>query len=336
MITTAHHNGNGIPRHPIGVVSRRTGLSIHVLRAWERRYGVVKPGRTPGRQRLYTDADVTRLRLLRQATQSGRTIGQVARLSTPELLALIGEDAEGGNGGNGAGEDEDEEEPDAEADEAARVVAACLAAGEALDDTAVHAQLTRAAVRMRPDEFTERVAGPLLERAGERWHAGRWQPAHEHVVSVAVRRVLQWLLSKIDVAAEAPTLVATTVAGEHHEMGAMLASVVAADEGWRVVYLGPNLPAQDIAAVAEARRAQAVALSIVYAGDAVAARRELGALRAGLPPGTQLLVGGRAVANGLGATVTASGATAVTDLPGLRMALRALRDRTPDARPSWQ
>lgn len=335
MITTAHNTGNGTPRHPIGVVSRRTGLSIHVLRAWERRYGVVKPARTPGRQRLYTDADVTRLRLLRQATQSGRTIGQVARLSTPELLALIGEDAGAGNGGNGADE-EDDEGSDAEPDEAGAVVAACLGAGEALDDAGLHAHLTRAAIRMRADEFTERVAAPLLERAGERWHGGRWQPAQEHVVSVGVRRVLQWLLSKIDVAAEAPTLVATTVAGEHHELGAMLASVVAADEGWRVVYLGPNLPARDIAAVAEARKAQAVALSIVYAGDAVAARRELGELRAGLPPGTELLVGGRAVANGLGAIVKASGATAVTDLPGLRTTLRALRGRAAGARASRQ
>ncbi len=79
------------PRYSIGAASRRTGLSIHVLRAWERRYGVVRPSRTRGRQRLYTDAELERLRLLRRATEAGRTIGQVAKLSTAELQRLVGE-----------------------------------------------------------------------------------------------------------------------------------------------------------------------------------------------------------------------------------------------------
>jgi MerR family transcriptional regulator, light-induced transcriptional regulator len=81
--------------HPIGVVARRTGVSLHVLRAWERRYGVVEPVRTEGGQRLYSDADVARLRLLRQVTEAGRNISQVAG-------CRCGAGAAGGGGDRGA------------------------------------------------------------------------------------------------------------------------------------------------------------------------------------------------------------------------------------------
>src|SRR5688572_6902518 len=81
------------PRHPIAVVSERTGLSQDVLRVWERRYQAVEPTRGPGGHRTYSDADIARLRLLHVVTSAGRSIGQVARLSTEELSRLAQEDA---------------------------------------------------------------------------------------------------------------------------------------------------------------------------------------------------------------------------------------------------
>src|SRR5918999_1092269 len=82
--------------HPIGVVTRRTGLSPDLLRAWEKRYDVVKPARSGGGRRLYSDADIERLRLLYRATLAGRGIGQVATLSTPALAALVRRAGDGG------------------------------------------------------------------------------------------------------------------------------------------------------------------------------------------------------------------------------------------------
>ncbi|HSP07725.1 MAG TPA: MerR family transcriptional regulator, partial [Acidobacteriota bacterium] len=79
--------------HPIRVVARRTGLTPHVIRIWEKRYGAVVPRRTSTKRRFYTDEDVERLILLRRATMSGRSIGQVARLSREELLELAKADA---------------------------------------------------------------------------------------------------------------------------------------------------------------------------------------------------------------------------------------------------
>src|SRR3954469_3779400 len=77
------------PRHPIGVVARRTGLKPDLIRAWERRYGAVEPGRSETRRRFYSDDDIERLLLLRRAVNPGRGISQVASLSNAELGALI-------------------------------------------------------------------------------------------------------------------------------------------------------------------------------------------------------------------------------------------------------
>ena len=75
--------------HPIGVVSRRTGLKPDLIRAWERRYGAVSPERSQTRRRFYTDDDIERLQLLRKAVNGGRSIGQIAELTELELRELI-------------------------------------------------------------------------------------------------------------------------------------------------------------------------------------------------------------------------------------------------------
>ncbi|MEQ9569536.1 MAG: MerR family transcriptional regulator, partial [Longimicrobiales bacterium] len=79
-------------RHPIRVVASRTGLTPTLLRAWERRYGVVEPGRSDGGQRLYSDDDIERLVLLKRATDAGRAIRLVADLTVDELRDLVQED----------------------------------------------------------------------------------------------------------------------------------------------------------------------------------------------------------------------------------------------------
>jgi DNA-binding transcriptional MerR regulator len=75
-------------KHPMAFVSRKTGLSAHVLRAWEKRYGAVSPMRTQGNHRMYSDEDVERLLLLKKVIATGRSIGQVAHLSKQELMKL--------------------------------------------------------------------------------------------------------------------------------------------------------------------------------------------------------------------------------------------------------
>src|SRR5918993_3528690 len=91
-----HETPSREPRHPIRVVAERTGLTPNVLRAWERRYGLVAPGRSEAGQRLYPDADIERIALLAKASHAGRPVGQTAALSLEQLRKLVAEDAEHG------------------------------------------------------------------------------------------------------------------------------------------------------------------------------------------------------------------------------------------------
>jgi MerR family transcriptional regulator, light-induced transcriptional regulator len=299
-------------RHPIGVVAERTGLSQEVLRVWERRYGAVRPIRAEGGQRLYTDEDVERLRLLRRATQGGRNIGGVAGLPMAELTRLVREDEEAGTrrSGNGAG--------------AALVpvdLEPALARVRALDGDALEAQLRRMAAVLGAAHFLEQVVAPFMRRVGEEWHGGRISPAHEHLATAAVQRVVMGVLGSLGESEDAPVFVAAAPSGERHEIGALLAAAAAASEGWRVVYLGADLPAEDIAAAAVSTGARAVGVSVVFAEDRQNVAAEIRSLRERLPASVPLLVGGMASA-ALARDTGDADVIYITDLEALRASLR--------------
>jgi len=167
----------------------------------------------------------------------------------------------------------------------------------------------------------ERVIAPFLHDLGDRWHRNEITPAHEHLGSAVARRVLTWLQGSQQPLRNAPAIVVTTPAGQRHELGALIAAAVAGGEGWRVVYLGADLPAEAIAAAARQARARIVALSLVTIGDATALRRELADLRAALPSDTTVVAGG-AGAEGLATALTAIGVRLIPELPELRVLLR--------------
>lgn len=268
------------PLIPIGAVSQRTGLSTHVLRAWEKRYGAVEPKRIPGGVRGYDDADVIKLRLLKRATEAGYGIGRVAALSTGELLEILRDDAV----------------PRASEREriAGTQVAACLEAVEAMDGPGVHRVLMRSLVIMGAERFVDGLAVPVLYRIGELWATGAICPAHEHLFSASLQRVLGWMIERLAVSRDAPTLVSTTPAGQRHEMGALLTGVVAAELGWKVEYLGPDLPSVDILRAATLVEASVVALSVVRETRVELLLPELKVLRDGLSESVAILIGGRA------------------------------------------
>ena len=93
----------------------------------------------------------------------------------------------------------------------------------------------------------DRIASPLFEHVGELWNRGDVKPAHEHLVSATIQGLFGGVLEAADPSGVAPGIVVTTPAGQTHEFGALFAAATAASEGWRVTYLGPDLPADDIA-----------------------------------------------------------------------------------------
>ena len=297
-----------VPRHPIGVVSERTGLSLDLLRVWERRYGVVEPARAPGGQRLYSDQDVTRLRLLHAATGGGRSIGQVAHLDTRELAALVAED------------DDERIQTRRESPQTSLVddyVEQALARTLALDGGVLDMILRRAMTSLGLWVFAEGVIVPLLRRVGDGWHAGKISPAQEHLASAAIRRVLLSTTDLLPRAADGGNIVVATPTNDRHEMGALLTAAGATVEGWQVTYLGSDLPADEIVVVAVETEARAVALSITYFTDRERILEELRTVRARVPADVAVLLGGTGAVS-LKRDVAGTGIRVLEDLTELR------------------
>jgi methanogenic corrinoid protein MtbC1 len=152
---------------------------------------------------------------------------------------------------------------------------------------------------------------------------------HEHAASAVVRNVFGVLATSYGSGPSDPCLVVATPAGQNHEFGALAVAATANAMGWRSVYLGPNLPAEEIAAAAEACGAQAVALSIVHPGDDPRVVQEIERLRRLVGEGVTIVVGGRAAQNYMEA-IAGTGAVLIADLSALRSRLESMeRSRTP-------
>ncbi|HSF14001.1 MAG TPA: cobalamin-dependent protein [Vicinamibacteria bacterium] len=307
--------------HPIRVVARRTGLSAHVIRAWEKRYGAVEPRRTPTDRRVYSNEDLERLTLLRRATLVGRSIGQIARLPTPELKRLVEEDE---NAANAAPATPAEDAPHtASASDGARLLADSLDAAGRLDTDELQRALDQASVSLSRPALMKQVIVPLMHRIGDAWRDGSLRVAHEHLASAVVRSFLGSLNGAFLAARTAPQIIVTTPSGQLHEIGALLAAATAASEGWRVAYLGPSLPADEIAAAARQSGARAIALSIVFPTDDSHLRTELRRLSQLLDPAVTILVGGRG-ASSYRETLEEVGAHYLPDYGSLRTRLESL------------
>lgn len=280
MAARPAREGPAAPRHPLRFVTRRTGLSAARLRAWEARHAVVKPGRTTGGQRLYSDHDIERLLLLRRAVEAGHGIGPLARLSRDELERVAAGD------GSAAGL----AEPAADM----RLVETMIGMVARLDTGGLERSLRGIVMRLGAVAAMDRVIAPFLRRLGEQWHAGILGPAHEHAASDVVSRVLAWIRNYLRPPDGAPAVAVATPRGDRHELGAQMAAAAAADLGWRVIYLGADLPARDIAAAARQARVAAIALSVLL--DEGPILREVGALARSVGRGVRLIAGGTAAA----------------------------------------
>ena len=304
------------PRHPVRVTALRTGLTPHILRAWERRYHLVTPSRSEGGQRLYSDLDVQRLRLVRALTERGHSLGRLAGASLEELERTAREE----------GASRSIEPKTLPVDlEAEDFRSAVLSAARQLDAAELHATLERAAVTLGVPGFLEQVVGPSLQGIGKGWSEGTMSIAHEHLATTVFRRVLGWILRVYEVAHTAPRLVVATPPRQAHELGAMLAGAGAAAQGWDVTYLGADLPIAEILASARQVNANGVALSLVYPAVDPGLISDLEQLRSGLDSRAVLLLGGSAASQDR-ERLTAIGGVVIHSLAEFRASLQRLRE----------
>ena len=262
-------------QYPIRVVSKMTGLSVDTLRAWERRYRVVKPGRST-RGRLYDDADVQRLLRFHALVAKGYAIGQVAALSDAELDELSAR--------------KDVPVPSVPSTETE--TRAIVAAIEAFDGALVNEELGRLAALLSPVEFVHQVALPVMREVGDRWHAGTMHTAHEHMVTDSLRNLLG-AMSRLHRPAEARVrILATTPSDELHEVGVLAASLLAGARGFHITCLGPNLPAAEILYAAECTASHVVLLGLTSPNPLPTTRATVLEVAASLPPDKELWLAG--------------------------------------------
>ena len=263
----------------------KTGLSSHVIRIWERRYGAVIPARTATNRRMYSEADIGRLRLLRRATESGESIGQIADLSNAELAKLIGEPETTVAAAK----------PIPKHDRAPEeYVDLALQAVKDMNGVALESTLLEAAVHYGQMQLLDRVLRPLMQTVGEQWLAGEIRMAHEHFASAIVRSILGGMIGGGQTERSAPRLVTTTLAGHHHELGALMVAAAAAAAGWHPIYLGADLPIEDIARAVRQSRSRVCAISIIYPPDDPKVAPQLSKLRRLVGDDVKLMIGGRA------------------------------------------
>ncbi|XOV71056.1 MAG: MerR family transcriptional regulator [Verrucomicrobiota bacterium] len=280
--------------HTINIVAKRSGLTPYVIRIWERRYQCIVPQRTETNRRLYSEDDIYRLKLLKQATDMGCRIAQIASMDVQQLEKLI-EDSHPDN----LRADQSTSSAQAggwQTDSASGgLVDHLLRCIQTFQSDEMERALKEAMVRLGHQGVLCKVIAPLSHAMGEAWEKGRLTVAHEHAATAFLKNFVMSASRSFLVSESAPRLVVGTPPGQLHELGAVLVASLASNYGWKVVYCGASVPSAELVGAVKQNNASLLALSLVFpAGDpeVVDALREL---RGYLPVPYPILAGGRAV-----------------------------------------
>ena len=219
----------------IGELSRRTGVSPELLRAWELRYGLLEPSRTAGRFRLYSEADVARVRRMRANLADGLSASEAARAALAER-------------------------PQADSpglEEAADDLARSL---ESYDDVGAQGALDGLLAAFSLDVVVREVLVPYLHDVGERWKHGALSVGQEHFISNVIRGRLLALSRGWD-RGLGPRAVLASAEGDQHDLPVLLFGVVLRTHGWRITFLGADTPVASLAETVRAIRPDVVVVA---------------------------------------------------------------------------
>ena len=200
--------------HGIKAATTLTGLSAHVIRVWEKRYGAVTPQRTETNRRLYTDADISRLQMLSKLIKKGYTIGHIAQLQDSELAELF----------DSIAASETDPQVAAAAGQVSHLIQAAASAIRNYDQTALDRIFDEASLTLGYSGLLELVVIPVIQQVGDDWHNGSLTSAGEHAATSFIKQYLANSMRSFTQEENAPVLVVTTPAGQLHELGAIIGS----------------------------------------------------------------------------------------------------------------
>ncbi|MDQ6810744.1 MAG: cobalamin B12-binding domain-containing protein [Actinomycetota bacterium] len=246
----------GDPGHlRIGELSRRVGVSPELLRAWERRYGLLSPSRTSGGFRLYGEDDERRIRRMLEYRQEGVSAAQAARLARAEQTEALREDGVHAP------------VPAALRDDLRRAL-------DDFDDAGSHAALDRLLGAFPLETVLHDAVLPYLHELGERWQRGEASVAQEHFASALLRSRLLGLARGWGTG-RGPRALLACLPGDQHDLGLICFGLALRGHGWRITFLGADTPLFTITEAAHLLQPALVVVTVTLAEQATDARAGL-------------------------------------------------------------
>ena len=289
----------------ISAVERETGLSKDVLRVWERRYAFPRPSRDDNGERLYTAAEIAKLRAIKRLMDVGMRPGKIVRCSQQELDAL------------------------AEARIAPRSVdlAPALERGivamlKTHDAAALQQALANLLMKQGLQRFVLDTLTPLNRAIGDAWMRGELEVFEEHLYTEQLQVALRTAINAFPRQTGTPRVLLTTFPGEHHGVGLLMVEALLVPEAAQCISLGVQTPLEDIRRAALAHKAHLVALSFSSAFPVRQASEGLAVLRRQLPATITMWAGGEMTRR---VRKTLPGVVLIPDLPAVIGALKSWR-----------
>lgn len=260
--------------YTIKTVAERTGVSVHTLRAWERRYGVPSPNRNAdNRYRLYDEQDIADVLFLKQQVESGVSPSQASLMlrqrqnRSAQAVTL-------------------ESQPPIVA-----VQSALLEAFVHSDETRARQILDQAFAMFAPEVVALQVIEPTMRTIGDQWMRNEMTVWQEHLASnVIQQKLFSVLQSQPTLSLMVPHLVAACAPAEEHQLGLIIVALLARRQGWRVTYLGPGTPLTDILHLSRQAKPNVIVISVT---TVVGLAGLIPWLDAANRPATPLVFGGR-------------------------------------------
>jgi len=239
--TISQNDDNGL--FPIRTVSAVTGVNPITLRAWERRYNLIVPKRTPKGHRLYTKEDIERIERVTALLNQGMAISQVKPLLDKAQTPHANSTSE------------------LNQDIWSKYQDLMMQAISTFDEHRLDSTYNDALSLYPVDIVSSRLITPLLQKLGKQWKESGSGIAEEHFFSVYLRNKLGARIQHMNLRTTGPLLLIACLPGEQHEIGMLLFSLAALNYGYRALILGANLPLDQIPAVVEKRACDAIVLS---------------------------------------------------------------------------
>lgn len=264
-------------KYPIKYVSLRTGFSQNLIRTWENRYDLLDPERTETNRRMYSNKDIEKLLAIKKALNAGMKIGELSDMSTEDIQKIASET------------EEETEEMDVLPSDAVNTAVDYI-------KNFKHKELKeffgKQKINRSKKEYITGLLVPILTKIGDYWESGRLRISQEHFASSIIREELSALV-ETPKDNNSPKVICCTPKGQDHDLIALAISALLSMMGIQIIFLGANVPAEEIISTAKKTNAMAIVLSIIYPEDDPSVPDELKKLDEYLKD-TDIYIGGAA------------------------------------------